>query len=72
MNEDVLTIFIKNLIKLRKSKNCSCKLLSEFLGRDSSYINKVELGKLIPSVKKMIAIADYFNIRFVDLFIDNN
>lgn len=68
MNEDVVKIFINNLKILRKAKGCSCKLLSEFIGCDSSYISKVENGRILPSLDKIVAIANYFEINFIDLF----
>ena len=68
MNKNIINIFINNLIKLRKNKGYSCKLLSELIGCDSSYINKVENGRIIPSLDKIIAIANYFEINFIDMF----
>ncbi len=68
MNENILNNFRENLIALRKSKGCSCKLLSELIGCDSSYISKVENGRIVPTIDKLIAIANYFEINFTDLF----
>ena len=68
MNDEILKIFKNNLQKLRKRFGCSCKQLSELIGCDSSYISKVENGRIIPSLDKLIAIANYFDIEFVDLF----
>ena len=68
MNDEILKIFKNNLQKLRKLFGCSCKQLSELIGCDSSYISKVENGRIIPSLDKLIAIANYFDIEFVDLF----
>lgn len=68
MNDEILEIFKNNLQKLRKRFGCSCKQLSELIGCDSSYISKVENGRIIPSLDKLIAIANYFDIEFVDLF----
>ena len=68
MNEDVVKIFIQNLQKLRKRYGCSSKQLSELIGCDSSYISKVENGRIIPSLDKIIAIANYFKVEFVDMF----
>lgn len=68
MNEDIQQIFTRNLSKLRKSKGCSSKLLSELIGCDSSYISKVENGRITPSLDKLIAIANYFEIEFIELF----
>ena len=68
MNEDVVQIFIQNLQKLRKRYGCSSKQLSELIGCDSSYISKVENGRIVPSMDKIIALANYFKIEFVDMF----
>lgn len=68
MNEEILENFKYNLQKLRKRFGCSCKQLSELIGCDSSYISKAENGRIIPSLDKLIAIANYFDIEFVDLF----
>lgn len=68
MNENVYKNFLKNLTLMRKSRGCSAKLLSELVGCDSSYISKVENGRIIPSIDKIIAIANYFEVPFVDMF----
>ena len=68
MNEDVLSNLVKNLIALRKSRGCSCKLLSELIGCDSSYISKIENGRIVPPIDKIIAIANYFEVEFAELF----
>ncbi len=68
MNEEVVKVFIQNLQKLRKRYGCSSKQLSELIGCDSSYISKVENGRIVPSLDKIIALANYFKIEFVDMF----
>ncbi|MBS6602865.1 MAG: helix-turn-helix transcriptional regulator [Brachyspira sp.] len=68
MNEYVVENFIRNLRSLRKRRGCSCKLLSELIGCDSSYISKVENGRIIPPLDKIIAVANYFEVDFLDLF----
>ncbi len=68
MNESVVEIFIKNLKKLRLRHGCSCKQLSELIGCDSSYISKVENGRILPSIDKIISLANYFQIKFIDFF----
>lgn len=68
MNDDIVKRFINNLKALRKAKGCSCKLLSELIGCDSSYISKVENGRIIPTLDKIIAIANYFELDFIELF----
>ncbi len=68
MSEDIIKRFRKNLSDIRKAKGYSSKLLSELIGCDSSYISKVENGRLIPSLDKIILISNYFDIEFIDLF----
>ncbi len=70
MNEKIIENFKMNLSKLRKARGCSCKLLSELIGCDSSYISKVEKGRIIPPLDKIIAIANYFETEFTELFKD--
>ena len=68
MNEKVVSNFILNIEKFRKRFGCSAKQLSELIGCDSSYISKVENGRITPSLDKIIAIANYFKIEFIELF----
>lgn len=68
MNKDILVNFRKNLGVLRKRFGCTSKQLSELIGCDASYISKVENGRIIPPLDKIIAIADYFEVKFEELF----
>jgi len=68
VNERILEIFRKNLQRLRLRYGCSCKQLSELIGCDASYISKVENGRIIPPIDKIIEIANYFQIEFLELF----
>lgn len=68
MNEQVIEIFRKNLQRLRLRYGCSCKQLSELVGCDASYISKVEKGRIVPSIEKIIDIANYFGVEFLDMF----
>lgn len=68
MNEKIINIFLNNLKRLRKRYGCSCKQLSKLIGCDSSYISKVENGRIIPPLDKIIAIANFFEVEFIDLF----
>ncbi len=70
MNEKIIDIFKKNLVTLRKRYGCTSKQLSELIGCDSSYISKVENGRIVPSLDKLIAIANFFEMNFTDLFKD--
>lgn len=70
MNEKIIDTFKKNLVTLRKRYGCTSKQLSELIGCDSSYISKVENGRIVPSLDKLIAIANFFEMNFTDLFKD--
>lgn len=70
MNEKIIDIFKKNLVTLRKRYGCTSKQLSELIGCDSSYISKIENGRIVPSLDKLIAIANFFEMNFTDLFKD--
>ena len=70
MNKNIYNNFINNLKKLRKQKNISQRTLSEFIGCDSSYIRNIEARKHKPSFDKLIDIANYFEIEFIELFKD--
>ena len=59
-----------NLAKERQNKNISAYELSLRLGKDKSYINKVENAKINISLKMMIAIADLLNISISNLVKD--
>ena len=68
VNSNVLIKFKKNLKDLRVRFGCTSKQLSELIGCDASYISKIENGRIVPSLDKIIAIADYFGIKFIELF----
>ena len=57
-----------NLAKARTKQNISAYELSLRLGKDASYINKVENGKINVSLKMIIAISDCLNISICELF----
>ena len=57
-----------NLAKERQKQNLSAYELSLRLGKDKSYINKVENGKINISLKMIIAISELLNISTDKLF----
>lgn len=57
-----------NVAKARMKKDLSAYELSLRLGRDASYINKLENGKINVSLKMIIAISEQLNIKIIDLF----
>ena len=67
MNDTIPEIIRCNIQRYRKRFGCTAKQLSELIGCDSSYISKVEKGRVIPSLEKLISIADYFKADLADL-----
>lgn len=57
-----------NVAKERIKKDLSAYELSLRLGKDASYINKLENGKINPSLKMILAISEELNISIIDLF----
>ncbi len=57
-----------NVAKERINKNISAYELSLRLGKDASYINKVENGKINVSLKMIIAISECLEISIEKLF----
>ncbi len=50
------------IAKIRESKNQSAYELSLRIGKDASYINKLENGKINPSFKALLQICDALSI----------
>ena len=57
-----------NVAKERTHKNISAYELSLRLGKDASYINKLENGKINISLKMIIAISEELKIPIENLF----
>lgn len=57
-----------NVAKYRIKNNLSAYELSLDLGKDASYINKVENGKINVSLKMIIAISEVLKVDICDLF----
>lgn len=57
-----------NLAKIRAKSNLSAYELSLRIGKDSSYINKVENGKINISLKTILSICEVLEIEPVELF----
>ena len=58
----------KRIYYLRNEKNVSARDMSLSLGQSESYINKIENGKAMPSIKGLIYICEYFEITLKDFF----
>ena len=59
-----------NLAKKRNKLGISAYELSLRLGKDSTYINKIENGLRYPSVPMLFEIAEALGIETYQLFID--
>ena len=57
-----------NLAKIRMKSGLSAYELSLRMGKDASYIHKVESGKINVSLKSMLQICEVLNIEPVELF----
>jgi len=60
--------FSINLAKERMAANLSAYELSLRIGRDASYINKVENGKINISLKMILKICEVLEIEPIELF----
>ena len=60
--------FGSNLARIRASKNISAYELSLLLGKDPSYIHKVESGKINISLKVILQLAETLEINPSDFF----
>ena len=57
-----------NVAKQRIKKGLSAYELSLRLGKDASYINKLENGKINISLKMILAICEELQINIIELF----
>ncbi|MBR1908008.1 helix-turn-helix transcriptional regulator [bacterium] len=58
----------KNVRKYRKASKISQEKLSEILNANSKFIGHVERFERYISLKKLIELAEYFNISVKDFF----
>ena len=60
--------FVERLIRLRQQKGVSAREMSLAVGQSSTYINKIENRKSLPSMAVFFYICDYFGISPIDFF----
>ena len=60
--------FIERLTQLRYQKNVSARDLSLSLGLNAGYINNIESGKALPSMRTFFLICSYLNISPMEFF----
>ena len=61
-----------NLAKIRMKSGLSAYELSLRIGKDASYIHKVESGKINVILKSILKICEVLNIEPVELFKPDN
>lgn len=64
--------FALRLSRLRNIKGVSARDMSLCLGCNASYINNIENGKVLPSMKTFFAICDFLEIEPADFFDPEN
>lgn len=62
MPDNELEIIRNNIKYYRKQKNFTQEKLSEVSGISKDYLSEIERGKKIPSLKRLIKIAEAFEI----------
>ncbi|HAE44262.1 MAG TPA: hypothetical protein DCG37_01530 [Lachnospiraceae bacterium] len=60
--------FRDKLAMLRKQKGVSAREMSLALGQSESYINRIEKGKMLPSMSLFFKICEYFEITPKEYF----
>lgn len=66
-NEDLIKSFGAYIRDLREARKWSVADLTERLHFSSTYLNKVELGELLPHVDVAVDLAGAFGVPFDDL-----
>ncbi len=60
--------FIKRLVQLRENKDVSAREMSLSLGQSPGYINNIENGVNLPSMKLFFYICDYLGVTPKEFF----
>lgn len=68
LKEDTYKIIGKNVKKYRLASNLSQEKLSEILDVNSKFIGHIERFERFISLKKLIEIAEYFNVPVKNFF----
>jgi transcriptional regulator with XRE-family HTH domain len=58
----------KRMAQLRTDKGVSAREMSLSIGQGQAYINNIENGKVLPSIRGLHYICEYLNITFKDFF----
>ena len=58
----------KRVAQLRIAKGISAREMSLSIGQGQAYINNIENGKVLPSIRGLQYICEFFNITLKDFF----
>ena len=64
--------FAARLAQLRQEKGVSAHEMSLALNLSATYINRIEKGRMLPSLSMFFAICDYFHIAPAEWFDSSN
>jgi len=67
-HQELDTVFIERLTKLRMDKGVSARDMSLTIGLSESYIHQVESGKILPSMSVFFYICYYLDISPAEFF----
>lgn len=70
MANSTIELLRQNIKKYRLSKNLTQEKLSEISSISSDYLSEIERGKRIPSLKRLLLIAEALDVELYKLFID--
>lgn len=68
MSQVIRRIFATNVKKLREKAGLKKEKLSLILGFDNSYISKLEKSNVNITLDKIEKIAEFFNVKVINLF----
>ena len=68
MTNSTTKIIQQNVRKFRKQQNLTQEKLSELCGISTDYLSEIERGKKIPSLKRLIKIAETLNVPMSKFF----
>ena len=61
----------KRITQLREAKGVSAREMSLDIGQNSSYINRIENEKAMPSIQGLLYICEYLGVTPAEFFSDN-
>ena len=70
MQEDCLVWVAKRIEDLREAKGVSAREMSRGIDKEETYIRKIEMSKMTPSISVLSSICQYLGITMKDFFDD--